>query len=283
MSSATPTGLPLGSAELHQAFEDGMAAIRAAERHITSQNAGWHRKVKKREHDFVTDLDLEVERVMRSVLTDSNHMGAKLVGEEFGGSRELGSGCYWVMDPIDGTTNVLRSIPSFTVTLALVVDGRPVVGIVSAPMFRERYTAVVGEGAYVEAGELRTPLHASGVTDLAGSLVSINDIYSVSDAGDRRRAGRITGALAERTLQIRCHGSIGLDMAWVAAGRLEACIAFSNRPWDVLAGALLVQEAGGCVFDGEGRPHDLSSTLAIGSSTLVRDELVAVLGAARLG
>jgi myo-inositol-1(or 4)-monophosphatase len=268
---------------LHQAFADGMAAIRAAERHITSQKAGWHRKVSKREHDFVTDLDLEVERVMRSVLNDSNHIGANLVGEEFGGSRDLGSGRYWVMDPIDGTTNVLRKIPSFTVTLALVVDGRPVIGIVSAPMLKERYSAVVGEGAWVEAGEERTPLHTSGVTDLAGSLVSINDIYSLSDTGDRRRAGRITGALAVRTLQIRCHGSIGLDMAWVAAGRLEACVAFSNRPWDVLAGALLVQEAGGCVFDDEGRPHALSSSEAIGSSRLVRDELVALLEAARLG
>ena len=267
---------PLASHELRRALAVATNAIRAAERHIESQNGEWTTKVKKREYDFATDLDLEVERIIRAVLKETDGLRAEFVGEEFGGSGDLDRGRHWVIDPIDGTTNLVRGIPTFSVTLALVVEGSPVIGIVSAPMLGERYTAVLGHGARMRRGKLRGPLAVSGVDALEGSLVSVNDIASLS-CGGRALAGEMTGAIAARALQVRCHGSIGLDMAWVAAGRLEACVSFTNRPWDVVAGALLVREAGGSTYDTQGRDHTLGSTTAIGSTPRIKRELLGII------
>ena len=248
----------------------------AAETRIRSHHAGWIRKINKLKYDFVTDLDLEVEQIIRGVLTEADGAGVEFLGEEYGGRSDLGSGRYWVIDPIDGTTNLVRDIPTFSVTLALVVEGAPVIGIVSAPMLGERYMAVLGQGARTVRGTSRGPLCVSSVDALEGSLVSMNDIVSLSPDG-RSCAGAMTGAVAARALQVRCHGSIALDMAWVAAGRLEACIAFSSRPWDVLAGTLLVREAGGCTYDTRGREHALDSTTAVASTPRIKDELLRVL------
>lgn len=262
---------------LDDATRLGQRAILDAESRIRLSDAQWATRVAKREHDFATDLDIAVERAMREVLSEGGAVAATVLGEELGGDADLRTGAVWVIDPIDGTTNLIRGIPTFTVTLALMVDGIATLAFVAAPLLSERYLAVRGGGAYAEVGDQRKPMRVSDESELSGALVSINDIAGLPDPA-RVLAGERTGAIAGEALQVRCHGSIALDLAWVAAGRLDACVAFSNRPWDVQAGALLVREAGGAVYDGDGTEHQLASQLTVASNSNLKAALVDHLG-----
>jgi myo-inositol-1(or 4)-monophosphatase len=163
-------------------------------------------------------------------------------GEERGGARaDLG----WLVDPLDGTANFLHRFPVVGVSVALVAEGRPVVGVVHAPLLGDTFTAVRGDGARRGTEQLvvspRTPDTAICATGFPFRRKDLLPRYLAT-----------FDAALSRFEDLRRPGAASLDLAWVAAGVFDGFFELALGPWDVAAGALLVQEAGGVVTDWSG-------------------------------
>jgi len=208
----------------------------------------------KGDRDFATDVDFHVETAMRESLASTTpEIG--VLGEEEGGSQDL-EGVRWVLDPIDGTINFARGVPFCSISLSLVEDGQPVLGIVDAPFLGERFVTRLGSGAYLN-GIRMSVSHPGSLRD---AMVAVADFkVGVGSAEENRVHLALIAALARESLRVRMIGSAALDLAWLAAGRLNATVMLSNLPWDVTAGLLLVREAGGVVFDHDGSEHSSRS------------------------
>lgn len=221
----------------------------------------------KGDRDPVTETDLAIERAMRDCLHHATPE-AGFLGEETGGSTE---GLAWVLDPIDGTANFTHGVPLTAVSLALLDHGEPVVGLIAVQAEGVRYTAMRGHGAARDS----EPIRASACTDLRAAMVAMGDYATGAGAADRNQARlRITAVLAARAQRVRMLGSAAIDLAWVAAGKLDASVMLSNKPWDTAAGVLIAREAGAKVTDLEGREHVLTSTATIASAPGVTAELL---------
>lgn len=218
------------------------------------------RTMAKGDRDMVTDLDIEIERAVRASL----HQSAPEVGflgEE--GHRDQGAGgLTWVLDPIDGTANLVHGLPLFAVSLALVRDDQPVMGIIDLPALGQRYSAVNGRGATLNGRALRV----REPRGLADAMVTIGD-YAVGDdaAGKNTPRLAVTAQLARTVLRVRMLGSAALDLAWLAEGKTEVCITLGSHPWDIAAGLVIAREAGAQLVDVDGRPHTLQSQSMIGA------------------
>ncbi len=225
------------------------AAVRGAE--IVRAGAGdlgrltWEVKTPA---DFVSDVDRESERAIAAILRD-RHPEARIVGEEMtpDAAADL-SGLAFVADPLDGTTNFLHGYPWYAVSVAAVVDGRPVAGAIVNVPTGELFTATAGGGAR-RGGE---PIAVSTETDPLRALLGTGFPFKQRDlvAPYLERFGDIMRG----TAGVRRAGAAALDLADVACGRFDAFWELSLAPWDVAAGLLLVREAGGVVTDLEGRP-----------------------------
>jgi myo-inositol-1(or 4)-monophosphatase len=230
----------------------------------------------KDDRDFVSDLDISVERAVRALLqSETPEIG--FLGEEEGWSRGDRPERFWVLDPVDGTTNLVKSIPLCAVSLALVDQGRTRIGVVDAPFLALRYTAVAGEGAY-HAGRR---LAASSAQRLGDAVVAFGD-YAVGEGAEAKNRLRlaVTEKLAATVQRVRMLGSAALDLAWVADGRLDASIILSNNPWDTAAGVLLAREAGADVVDSTGAAHTIHSETTITAPPPLVDAVVALVTAA---
>lgn len=228
----------------------------------------------KGDRDMASEVDLRVERETRQFLTTAVP-SIGFLGEENGqqGNPDL----YWALDPVDGTANFVRDIPLCAVSLALIDHGRPVIGVIRLPFLGQLYTAERDQGAY--EGDRR--LQASGTAELRDAIVSIGD-YAVGDgAADKNRTRlMLTRYLAEQAQRVRMLGTAAIDLAWVADGKLDASMTLSNKPWDMAAGALLVQEAGGRVVDRDGSDYSSSSAATIAAAPALTTELLALLARA---
>ncbi|MEM6799618.1 MAG: inositol monophosphatase family protein [Planctomycetota bacterium] len=199
--------------------------------------------------DYVTDADVAAQAAIRAVLATEcpDHL---FVGEESADSnpQEIPNDrVCWVVDPLDGTTNYLHDFPSFAVSIAAVLDGDPIAGVILDPLRQEVFSASKGGGAWLNDERLET----SGVEKLADALVAISLPASVqADSPDLVDFVRI----APRCQAVRRIGSAALNLAYVACGRLDAYWAREIHPWDIAAGILLMREAGGSVSDAEGSP-----------------------------
>jgi myo-inositol-1(or 4)-monophosphatase len=214
----------------------------------------------KGDRDFATDVDLRIESEIKASLAAATP-DIPFLGEEEDTRAGL-SGARWVLDPIDGTINFARDISLCSISLSLVLDGQPVLGIVDAPLLGERFLACVREGAYLNG----TRISVTEVSGLREAIVGVADFKVGADSETENRVHLAALArLAHESLRVRMLGSAALDLAWLAAGRLNATLMLSNRPWDVTAGLLLVREAGGIVFDYDGSPHDAQSRYTIAS------------------
>jgi len=149
-----------------------------------------------------------------------------------------------------------------------------VVGVIRLPFLGQLYTAERGRGAY-EAGRR---LQVSATAELRDAIVAIGD-YAVGDGANGKNRARLTLTrhLAEQAQRVRMLGTAAIDLAWVASGQLDASITLSNKPWDMAAGALLVQEAGGRVVDRDGTDHSASSAATIAATPALTAELLALL------
>lgn len=217
--------------------------------------------------DIVTEADREVEALIRSRLSDARPEDGFL-GEETGGA-EGDSGVIWVVDPIDGTVNYAFGMPSYAVSIAAVEGSRDpgqwraLAGAVHAPALGDTFHAAAGEGAWLDGERLRV----TGDTP-AGALIGTGLGYDQSThAGDLEMLTRVMPVARD----IRRIGAASLDLAFVAAGRLDGYFERGLQPWDIAAGRLLVDEAGGRT--GWFEPDAHGRSLAIVAGPALYEEL----------
>jgi myo-inositol-1(or 4)-monophosphatase len=225
------------------------AVLRAGE--VQLQHFGKDIRIdKKGVIDLVTEIDIAIEREFRAMIS-ARFPDHEVLGEEFGaqGARDTIPQFCWVFDPIDGTTNYAHALPIFCASLALELDGQPIVAAIYDPTRRELFTAEKGQGARLNG----QPLHVSDTMTLIDALLVTGFHYDVQkDPGDVMAlfSTFITQARAVRRL-----GSAALDLCYVAAGRFDGFWEKKLQPWDVAAGALIVAEAGGRVTAMSGGPY----------------------------
>jgi myo-inositol-1(or 4)-monophosphatase len=219
--------------------------------------------------DYVTEIDRASERVIAERLTGGDP-AFPVLGEETGGET---ADRYWVVDPLDGTTNFLHGFPIVGVSIALIEDGRPVVGVVRAPFLDETYAAVRGAGASIERGSgAPQPLH---VSDRPADRAVVATGFPFRRKQVLPRYLDVLRRCLERFEDLRRPGAASLDLAWVAAGVFDGFFELGLSSWDVAAGALLIEEAGGVVTDWTGGPGYLSGDILAGPAA-VHAELLAI-------
>lgn len=187
----------------------------------------------------VTTADLEANRELREIILGSFPQDGWLSEEDHDNLRRLNAARVWVVDPIDGTKEFIARIPQFAVSVGLVVDGRPVLGVVYNPVAVELYRAVKDCGGLLNG----QPIHVSSREEVKGALLL------VSRSEPRRKFVRFA-----ETCRLEPVGSIAYRLAKIASGIGDGTLTFrSVHEWDVCAGVLIVQEAGGVVLDGAGK------------------------------
>jgi myo-inositol-1(or 4)-monophosphatase len=247
------------------------AVNRAAEVVRTSQPG---RLTAKGDRDMASEVDYRVEREIGELLTAAAP-DVGFLGEENGHAGNPDR--YWALDPVDGTANYVRGLPLCAVSLALVDHGRPVVAAIRLPFLGQLYTAERGQGAFEDDRRLQ----ASSTAELHDAIVAIGDYAVGEDANGKNRTRlALTALLAAQAQRVRMLGTAAIDLAWVAAGKLDASITLSNKPWDMAAGALLVEEAGGRVIDRDGSPYTIDSAITIASAGALADAMLNLLSEA---
>jgi myo-inositol-1(or 4)-monophosphatase len=217
--------------------------------------------------DYVSGVDRAAEEAMTALLLDeAPDIG--VVGEEHGGDP---AERYWLVDPVDGTTNFLHRFPIVGVSVALVEKGRPTAGAVHAPFLDTSFTAVRGGGAEQDG----RPLHISSRSP-EDAVVATGFPFRY-----KHRLPEFQQVLLpalERFEDLRRAGSASLDLAWTAAGVFDGFFELGLSPWDVAAGALLIEEAGGVVTDWRGGPDYLGGDVLAGSPQVHSVLLALALG-----
>ena len=228
----------------------------------------------KNRTDFVTDVDMAVQarlsRELASLAPEVQFMGEERDNSDIDPARP-----FWILDPVDGTTNLIRRLRRSAVSLALAEGGRTVLGVVYNPYAPELYTARRGGGAYLNGRRIAV----SGVEALSEGLVSAGTAPGHREWADT--VFREMRSLFDTCLDIRRGGCASIDLCDVACGRVDAYVERYLCPWDYAAGALIVEEAGGRVTDFSGGALSLTEGGGVVSSNgAVHRELLALMSRA---
>jgi myo-inositol-1(or 4)-monophosphatase len=223
----------------------------------------------KGRNDFVTDIDRKAEADIIATIRRSHPQHAVL-GEESGRSGD--NEFVWIIDPLDGTTNFLHGFPTFAVSIAVEHKGRLEHAVVYDPMRQEFFTASRGDGAQLEGKKIRV----STQRGLEGSLIGTGFPYRMDAAHVDDYLAMLKVVMATAA-GVRRPGAASLDLAYVAAGRLDGFWEFGLKPWDTAAGVLLIQEAGGRVGTFVGADYALGPNIIAGNPK-VYEGLVEAIG-----
>ncbi len=210
--------------------------------------------------DVVTEMDRPAEDLIRSQILAARP-GDAILGEEGGATGETGAGqVRWVVDPLDGSVNYLYGLADWSVSIAAELDGTIIAGVVNAPALGEVFTATLGGGAWLHAGDgPPVALRCNTGVPLDHALVSTGFGYEVPR---RIVQGQVVGALVPRVRDIRRGGSCAVDLCSLAAGRVDAYYERGVNYWDYAAGGLVATEAGAVLGGLAGRPASSSMTIA---------------------
>ena len=217
--------------------------------------------------DFVSNADKRAERTLQREL-EKARPGYGFILEEGGEIKGTDPQHRWIIDPLDGTTNFLHSIPLFAISVGLERDGEIVAGIVYNPVSDELFTAERGKGAYLNDRRLRVAARRS----LEDCVVTLGIPHL--GRGDHEAWLTTQRTLMARTQGIRRTGTAALDLAWVAAGRFDGFVETGLSAWDIAAGIILVKEAGGYVTDMRNRDVSLKSGEVVAANPEVHNELI---------
>ena len=225
----------------------------------------------KAENDFVTEADHASEAAILSVIR-SSYPEHEILAEESGAVGPNGrSGYQWIIDPLDGTRNFARGLPVFSISIACLFEGRNQVGVVLDPQRRELFSAVRGQGATRNGDRISV-----------GSSVGLSGAFLATGYPFRHQAALevYLDVFRELFLQasgIRRCGSAALDLAYTACGVYDGFFEFGLSPWDIAAGALLVEESGGRVTDLDGMDRYLLQGNVLAGNTDIQCQLQEVL------
>jgi len=240
------------------------AATRAAE--ILMDRFGDVRQIMSKDEvykDYVTDVDLQSEEEIINTIRE-NYPDHSILSEERG-DLQKDSEYKWIVDPLDGTHNYSRELPMFGVSIALERAGKVILGVITLPYFEEIYLAQKGKGAYMNGQEI----HVSD-SELGEALM----IFDTKLRINRDPMLESLRKLVKDVFIIRMYGAATWDMCLIAKGQADLSVDFTCKPWDIAAGALIVEEAGGKVTDLEGNAWNPYSHGFITSNGKIHEEVI---------
>jgi myo-inositol-1(or 4)-monophosphatase len=220
--------------------------------------------------NFVSSADHKAEQTLREELAKARP-GYGFLGEEGGHIEGTDKTNTWIVDPLDGTTNFLHSIPHFAISIGLQRDDAIVAALVYNPVTDELFTAERGKGAFLNDKRLRVAARQK----LADAVIAC--ALPHRGRGDLELGNRELGAVQPNVAGLRRFGAASLDFAWVAAGRIDGYWERNLSPWDMAAGLLLVREAGGFVTDLDGGDAMFGTGHVIAGNETMHRELLAIL------
>jgi len=248
-------------------------AVKAARRagnliHRAADNID-HLTVTKKSHaDYVSEVDRAAERTIVETLLQAypNHA---ILAEEGGAQGQ--SEYMWIIDPLDGTTNFLHGVPQYAVSIALQHNGVLTQAVVYDPTKNDLFTATRGSGAFLNDKRIRV----SKRKELTDSLIGTGFPYTRFEHMDAYLA--IFKDVMQHSAGLRRPGAASLDLAWTAAGRYDGFFETGLKQWDIAAGALLIQEAGGIVSDLAGNPNHLASGHICAGNPHIHEQLIKLM------
>jgi myo-inositol-1(or 4)-monophosphatase len=220
--------------------------------------------------NFVSAADRRAEETLHNELMKARP-GYGFLGEE-GGRREGADKTHsWIVDPLDGTTNFLHGIPQFAISIALEREATIVAGLIYNPANEEMFIAERGKGAFLNEQRIRVAARKR----LTDSVIACGLPHR--GRGDISLSRKETGAMQENVAGLRRFGAAALDLAWVAAGRIDGYWERDLSPWDMAAGLIMVREAGGFVSDCDGGDDIFVKGHIAAGNEFIHKELVALL------
>jgi myo-inositol-1(or 4)-monophosphatase len=225
----------------------------------------------KRHNDFVTEVDRAAEAAIIEIIRRA-YPDHSILAEETGASERRDTDYTWIIDPLDGTTNFIHGFPQYAVSIGLKRKDTLAHGVVYDPTRNELFVASRGAGAFLNERRIRVSRRAKLAEALIGTGFPFRDLSSLEEYI------AMFSALIPKVAGIRRPGAAALDLAYVAAGRYDGFWEMGLAPWDMAAGALLVQEAGGLVGDFRGEPGYLASGRIVAGNPKIFAQLLQALG-----
>ena len=223
----------------------------------------------KAANDFVTDVDKKSEEIIKDHILKYFRDHA-ILAEESNAKTHI-SPFRWIVDPLDGTANYIHGVPAFAISIALEIEGELSVGLVYDPSRNDIFTAIKGRGALKNGN----PIHVSRSQNIKTTLVATGFPFRTKNIVDTYVT--IFRELFNHVSDLRRGGSASLDLAYTAEGIFSAFFEYALSPWDIAAGALLVQEAGGVTTDFNGKNNYLNTGNIIAGSKIIHNELLKII------
>ncbi len=220
---------------------------------------------KGRKGDLVTNVDLEVEKKIKQYLLEETPNIS--INAEESGKLNKSSDLTWCIDPLDGTTNYSHGYPFFGTSIGLVYKNKPILGAISVPYLNELYSACIGEGSFCNDNKLKV----SNPVNLSDSLLVTGFSYDRFETEDNNYAEFCY--LTHKTRGVRRGGAAAIDLAFVAAGKVDGYWERGLEVWDLAAGAIIVKEAGGIISDYPSGQFNLTSGRILACSPTLEEEL----------
>lgn len=257
------------------ALNIAISAARAAG-HVIIRNINRRPDLKiqaKAMNDFVSEVDYQAEFEIISIIRKAypNHA---ILAEESG--QHEGDQCEWIIDPLDGTTNYLHGIPHYCVSIAMREDSKLMLGVVYDPFKEELFCAARGKGATLNNRRIRVSTQG----DISTSLIGTGLPYRTDQIASLDQYMAALRVIIEQNAGVRRAGAAALDLAYVAAGRFDGFWETGLHSWDIAAGALLVQEAGGLISDPHGGHDYLQSGDVVAANSKLYKNLITTINAA---
>ena len=251
-------------------FETAILAAREAGEVLRESFGGQHSVRYKGEVDIFTEVDERAERLITDILLRAFPTYGML-GEESGRVFGQEEDIRWVVDPLDGTTNYAHGLPIFAVSIALETGGEVVLGVVHDPMKEETFTAERGEGATLNG----QPIRVSDTDEPIQALIATGFPY---DRAQMPEALELFGRFEGLTRDMRRLGATALDLCYVASGRLDGYYERGIWAWDIAAGSLILEEAGGKVTDYRGGELNLEGREIVASNGVLHRAMTKLTG-----
>ncbi len=229
--------------------------------------------------DLITEYDLKIELYLKDKLK-SLYIDFEIIGEETSNGKTSSARKKIYIDPIDGTTNFVHSLPFVAISIGFWIDGKPVEAIVYNPILEEFFYAKKGEGAFLNGEKISV----SNRKELQNSLISTGFPYSkVDKSNDYFWTIRVFEEILPLTRDVRRYGSASLDLCYIAVGRYDGYYELNLKPWDVSAGILIVLEAGGNISNETGEKYLIEKNrIIVASNGYIHQDFINIINKNKL-